>query len=276
MPNNVAHVILTRFNVPTKGREARVRMRPAWLAHRFELFERFCLPTIAAQTQQAFLWLMYFDRETPPEFKRRIDTYRHHSFFRPRFVTLEDMDHLPQHISDLFPDKPKWLLTTHLDNDDGLHRDFAANLYKALTFDGPQVINFDEGLIYREGALYQRTDTNNPFASFLEPFGTEVRTIWGEQHIHLDRLGPVHGLKCEPMWLQVVHGSNVSNRIRGSRIPRRNALQGFPIKEAADIHESDWDVKWDRLALSPYRAGRDAGIKVYKFFRSKWRGDGPL
>ena len=70
------HVIMTRFNMPTPGRESHIRSRPGWLAGRFELFERYCLPSIAAQTTRDFHWVVYFDVETPPEFRARIEACR--------------------------------------------------------------------------------------------------------------------------------------------------------------------------------------------------------
>ncbi|WP_299134485.1 glycosyltransferase [uncultured Amaricoccus sp.] len=58
------HVIQTRFNMPSPGRESQIRARPGWLAGRFELFERYCLPSIAAQSLKDFHWVIYFDAAT--------------------------------------------------------------------------------------------------------------------------------------------------------------------------------------------------------------------
>ncbi len=48
------HLILTRFNLATPGRESAIRNRPGWLAERFDLFERICLPSVASQTCRDF------------------------------------------------------------------------------------------------------------------------------------------------------------------------------------------------------------------------------
>jgi hypothetical protein len=56
------HVLLTRFNVryvedpnaPSIGTD------PDWLARRFELFERYCLPSVIAQSAQNFSWIIIY------------------------------------------------------------------------------------------------------------------------------------------------------------------------------------------------------------------------
>jgi hypothetical protein len=102
----------------------RVRSQQDWLSKRFDLFESFCLPTVVSQRNQNFIWIVYFDDHTPPEFRTRIEGYRRHAFFRPYYVNYEEMSCYRNHICDLFLERPKWLLTTTLDNDDGWHREF--------------------------------------------------------------------------------------------------------------------------------------------------------
>lgn len=61
------HLIITRFNLNLYARDkhdAPTRTE-RWLAHRFEVFERYCLPSVAAQTNPNFRWLCLFDAATP-------------------------------------------------------------------------------------------------------------------------------------------------------------------------------------------------------------------
>ena len=44
MADDIDHVLLTRFNLPSAGAEAAIRNRKGWLEHRIVLFERYCLP----------------------------------------------------------------------------------------------------------------------------------------------------------------------------------------------------------------------------------------
>ena len=81
-------MILTRFNLATPGRESTLRNQPGWLAGRFELFERYCLPTLAAQTSRDFRWIVYFDEATPEPFRARIEACRRVADFHPYFTPL--------------------------------------------------------------------------------------------------------------------------------------------------------------------------------------------
>ncbi|MEM1060752.1 MAG: glycosyltransferase, partial [Planctomycetota bacterium] len=63
----IRHVILTRFNLRSSGREAKYRATAGWMDERFDLFEKFTVPSINAQTDQDFVWFVFFDAETEPE-----------------------------------------------------------------------------------------------------------------------------------------------------------------------------------------------------------------
>jgi hypothetical protein len=59
------HVLLTRFNARFAAKWTELCLDPAWLGHRFSLFERFCYPSVQAQTSTGFTWLVFFHEGTP-------------------------------------------------------------------------------------------------------------------------------------------------------------------------------------------------------------------
>ncbi|WP_447647058.1 glycosyltransferase [Nocardioides zeae] len=68
-----------------------------------------------------------------------------------------------------------------------------------------------------------RTDPRNAFCSVHEPWEGAV-TCWTDWHNRLAHHMPVEVLGGHPGWLQVVHGHNVSNRVRGRLVdPARYA-----------------------------------------------------
>ena len=73
------HFIVTRFNLPLfKAKvEGKVvgNLDETWLAGRFDLFERYCLPSVKGQTCQNFRWIVLFDAATPQKFKDRFKSY---------------------------------------------------------------------------------------------------------------------------------------------------------------------------------------------------------
>ena len=83
------HVIMTRFNVERPRRHDPMRLDPDWLAGRFDLFEKYCLPSVAAQTARDFHWLVYFDAGTPEPIRRRIAACREVFPFVPWFCRAD-------------------------------------------------------------------------------------------------------------------------------------------------------------------------------------------
>ena len=86
------HYILTRFNLRlwTKDKNRNNTRTEEWLKNRFELFERFCLPSIMNQTSQSFKWIVLFDINTPEKYKERIKSYEKAcQHFFPCYVEAE-------------------------------------------------------------------------------------------------------------------------------------------------------------------------------------------
>lgn len=75
---NFSHFIITRFNLNlyAHDKHARPTRTDRWLEHRFAVFERYCLPSVAAQTSRNFTWLCLFDAATPAAYRSRIEGYK--------------------------------------------------------------------------------------------------------------------------------------------------------------------------------------------------------
>ena len=56
-PQQAEHLILTRFNVRYSDEPVPRVLKDDWLEQRFELFERWCVPTIASQEGPTRRWL---------------------------------------------------------------------------------------------------------------------------------------------------------------------------------------------------------------------------
>ena len=81
MKPDYRHFILTRMNVGVHNGHTVVgdKVHPGeWLERRLQIFERYCLPSIEAQTDRDFTWVLSFDGQTPSSFRDRIEGYRNH------------------------------------------------------------------------------------------------------------------------------------------------------------------------------------------------------
>ncbi|MGY1649741.1 glycosyltransferase [Geodermatophilus sp. SYSU D01119] len=238
----MTHVLLTRFNLPSKGHESTIRARENWLRDRVDLFERWCLPSVLGQTERAFTWIVYLDPQSPAWLLTWVRAHRDrghlHPVLReevPRPVLLDDIR------AATGSDGRGDLITTNLDNDDGLARDFVARVQAAPVAGDPTAVYLGDGLVVSDRRLYRRTDRHNAFCSVRESWRDPV-TCWGEWHNRLPEVMPAVVLRGSPGWLQVVHGANVSNRVRGRRTrpgPHRAAfprlLDGLPEPGRAEL-----------------------------------------
>ncbi len=266
---SLQHFFLTRFNISSEGKEARIRRRDGWLDRRFELFERYCLPSVAGQTNRDFRWLIYFDAATPEPYRERIDHLRKMRSFEPLFVENFSPSMAAQDVAKRLNLQTDHLLTTRLDNDDAIARFFVAKLHEvSAKASGDIVFNFKHGLGLNRGKLYEAQDRKSPFTSLLEG-SKDIRTIWHAQHRRLDQHWPVEQVLVEPAWLQVVHKDNVSNRIKGKQIEGLNALNAFAINATLSGSRPTWtSLLIDRLLLYPLRQMRELTIATAKRLRA--------
>lgn len=268
------HVILTRFNIASPGREVAIRNSPGWLERRFELFERYCLPSVADQTISNFKWLIYFDENIPGHFRERIERARQKIAFTPHFVGVTRAGFAIPDVQDLvdrFQTDGDVVVTTRLDNDDAIARDFVRNVQLAAgQHEIGTVLNFPNGVAMRQGRLFTAHDLSNPFTSLVEARTAPVKTIWSAQHHMLGQKWNLVQIETPPMWLQVVHGENVTNRIKGRQLPADTILNNFslgPDVEAAPV--SSVRLLLDRVLLGPARMLRERIFLIGKPFFKK-------
>ena len=140
----VKHLIMTRFNIECDKDIAFHGNDPEYLAQRFALFDRYCLPSVAAQTSRDFTWLVLFHPQTPEPFRTQIAHYQElYPFFRPVYTDVkEDINVLVAEIGVQYAGDAEWLLTTRLDNDDMLHRDYVKRLREEVDANPPKERTF--------------------------------------------------------------------------------------------------------------------------------------
>jgi hypothetical protein len=257
------HIVLTRFNVRVNYSASRTGIDPDWLAHRFQLFEQFCYPSMRSQVNQNFKWLVFFDSETPIAFKQKIAGYAEWHHFIPVYVDGEFTSALNRTtVLAHLPQDTEFLITTRLDNDDAVSRDFIEVIQANFWHQSLEFINLTNGYVWSDGRLYSFQYLKNPFMSLIERIQQRsldgFKTVLCGEHTQLAAIGAIKQVKTVPTWLQVVHGKNVSNRIRGVREPVQKLGERFFI-DRQDIPLSDpllsyWMDRSFTLAKVPLEA----------------------
>ena len=240
------HFILTRFNLLLWQKDkggSKVRT-VAWLEHRFNLFEQYCLPSIINQTCHEFGWIVLFDNTTPEPFKKKVEEYQIEcpqmipvyvepqngryfaEIFRQEVVSrLRSQEHENERISltntndTNHTDKCfKRVLTTYLDNDDALNVRFVEDIQRRVSeLPNGTFISYTDGYQYYTDYKYvmQIHYPRNHFMSVVEEGNPAmIKTIYGYgSHYYIEK---IPGVKIEkvknlPMWCEVIHEKNMGN-----------------------------------------------------------------
>lgn len=261
-----SHFVLTRFNIASPGREAPIRNSPGWLERRFALFEQYCLPSMAAQTARDFVWLIYFDENTPQQFRNRIERARGECAFTPRFVGPFSVEQAKDDVQAILSGPHDLVLTTRLDNDDAVSNDFITRIRNAAEgAESGTVLNFTYGLAMNAGRIYTASDHSNPFTTMVERQVSRPQTVWSAQHHELGQKYRVIQIEAPPVWLQVVHGENVTNRIRGKRLEPSAMMDAFTLPgDVQATPASAGEIAFDNLVLAPARLMRETIFRLVK------------
>jgi hypothetical protein len=263
---SISHVVITRFNLPSEGYETLIRAKDGWLRSRVDLFERYCLPSMRHQRGADAAWIIYFDPESPAWLREWIDRVNRDDFL-PVYRATVSHDEMLADIRKAVGEVGEHLITTNLDNDDALAVDFLARVQAAAQKGVRTAIYLADGLIVAGDSAYHRVDKHNAFCSVAEPWGTgdaEPVTCWVRSHDALGEVMPVRSIRGSAAWLQVIHGTNVSNRVRGRLVSPASdrarfgaLLDGLPEPRAALVLR-------DRVVFGPLRAIREGGRAVAK------------
>ncbi len=212
---NLNHIILTRFNLPSFGHESIVRAKEGWLRNRVELFNTYCLPSVKAQSCKNFRWIIYFDPESPAWLMDHIEQWKQSGFIVPIFRASVSRTQLISDIHSIVEQPTLPLITTNLDNDDGLANDFIARLQQVTCRQPRTALYLANGIIKSNGKTFLRRDLRNAFCSVREN-GADPVTCWAAYHNRLGLEMQEEIVYGAPAWLQVIHGENVSNRVQGT------------------------------------------------------------
>lgn len=220
--HDVQHLVLTRFNVRMPGMLSRPSRQ--WMDSRIDLFERHPARSFRSQTRADFSWLVFLDSDTSEEFRRRLSAISYQENGDPLFEAVYiDEEFTPQVASRIVASRARagTLITTRVDNDDAVARDFIEVIRSASKSYTDGFINLVDGSQLGGGWVCRRPYTSNPFISLVEPVhpGRPVETVYVDQHDHLSAHGRISNLRTShPMWMQIVHGGNIANELVGLRI----------------------------------------------------------
>lgn len=249
-------LLVTRFNLPSRGPESLIRAQEGWLQSRIELFERYTVPSVRSQTDEGFRWLVYLDPQSPQWLLDRLNPLVRQGLLTVRYSEEVSWQDLAADARDVTGGRGRLLVTANLDNDDALAADFVARLRDAASRGLRGAVYLADGLIRMDGRVYRWRDPDNAFCSVIETWDAPM-TAWRDWHILLHRHMAATALEGPPGWLQIVHGRNVSNRIRGRLVDPLAFRRLFPGALDDVASPSGRELIADALVARPAREGRE-------------------
>ena len=219
----VNHFILTRFNLRLwrQDKNGSLVRTVEWLEHRFALFERYCLPSVAAQSCKDFQWIVLFDSKTPEAFRERIEGYRS---LCPQLIPVFVEPENGRYFANIFRGEVSkrlnadHVITTYLDNDDALAVGFVEDVQRrAATLPDGTFISYVDGYQYYTDRSYMMRIhyPRNHFVSVVESGNPlTLKTIYGYgSHYYLDSIpgSKIERVSSCPLWCEVIHDRNMGN-----------------------------------------------------------------
>jgi hypothetical protein len=256
------HILLTRFNVYYEDRGL---PSDEWLRERLNLFQQYTLPSVRSQTVPPDKWLILSHEASPQWFKDEIARLLIDVPISSVIWMNEPWDEtlVAAMVGEWVPSDAAQLLTTLLDNDDAVARDFIAIIRANCHGQAWEFLNLIKGAQFAGGKMYHRSDPANPFISLLETLSDgPPRTAFIDWHNRLGRHGPVRQIYAHPTWVQIVHGGNMQNAIHGLRARADTITAHFDVDfeiERIGRLANSADTVWTaaklslRVARSPHR-----------------------
>jgi hypothetical protein len=254
------HFVITQFNLrnfqvsDTDRYERWLR----WTRDRIKLFRDYCLPSVLNQSNKDFTWLIFFDTKTPGEFSAFIGELESIPIVQICYSDgSEGFDTgYVKEISKRITNPDKWIMTTRFDNDDSLHKEAIAVLRDNFVPKHKYLISLASGYVLN---ISDKTVSHyfypmSPFITLIENAEIEIRGVFEKIHTKWDQLRLFvfkeiwletvnrksrmsRFILKEPMWIQTVHGENISNSF----------FRGLPVLKEIDLSKFSLPITTERL-----------------------------
>ena len=215
------HYLLTRFNLTFKewktSKNGELVLTDKWLKNRFVLFENYCLLSVKNQTCQNFIWCVFFDIKTPVEYRDKIESIsKSYSNFKPVFI--DGNENLEQsfieYITNDISKDDNYVITTRLDNDDLIHKDFIKTIQELYKPEDNLVIDLRKGYSITLGEPHSEirefTSRFNPFISVVESV-KDIKTVISKMHQDWKTSTHIIDYNKNKLWIELVHQENKLN-----------------------------------------------------------------
>lgn len=217
------HVIITRFNLQYEDYPPTYEGSPSWLEQRLILFKKYCINSFVNQTDPGFHLLMYCDNTTPDPLKSKLLELES----KYTFITIcwdfsksygEEFDKnwkISQlnNIKALISDESQEIICSRYDNDDILEVRY--NEFVKLAHQQHNIISLAKGLYWdiNKNQFLDSIFPTGPFVSVKSTLDNFISPIEDDHQNYVNKKGGKPIITKENLWIQLIHGKNVWNRM---------------------------------------------------------------
>jgi len=256
------HYLITRFNLRASdwkvSKSNKKVLTEEWHKDRFQLFTDYCFSSVLSQTNQNFKWLVYFDISTPEKYKNVIKSLEAKmDNFIPLFI--DGMDNfLPEIKAYLSNSDKEYLITSRLDNDDSLSKNYIEEIQKRFNKQDFMALDFIDGYTIQTHPsvkIGKRLDQFNPFITLIEK-NQNPKSVWHVRHSHWKREKNVTKIREVRIWAAIIHQENKINSFVGyDAVDLEDFFELFKISESEKQNIKNNHIpysEWKKLSRSNY------------------------
>jgi hypothetical protein len=194
-----------------------------------------------SQTQPCDLWMLFCGAESKAWLEPLLaEALADLPYTEPVWIDRPFWDCAREEVAARRPAQDR-LLTTRLDTDDAVAKEFLSTVREAAGTTEAGAINLLHGAQLAGSKVYLRSDPANAFISLVEEASEDPLTVFVDEHHRLGHHGPVVQVRTEPLWLQVIHDANLANSVSGIRTQAAGVLVAFdldvvPTETAAEVY----------------------------------------
>ena len=272
------HFLVTRFNVRASIEKVSISQSDAWLSHRFELFEKYCLPSVKNQSNQNCTWCVLFNTGTPQKYKEKVKKISNsYNNFMPIFIneSSEINPALSRFIASNIEESDQYIITTRLDNDDLIHKQFIDTIQELFYPTNGMVIDLRKG--YQVSIEKDNLEIRkyyhlfNHFISLVED-STNFLTVMSRNHFLWRDSKSIVVSDNKRLWIELVHSKNKANRVKRefSLIPKIQS-NDFGLSLDLKTDRTLLSILFNNLKMKPKYFLRACKIALERLSTSKWK-----
>lgn len=107
-----------------------------------------------------------------------------------------------------------FIITTRIDNDDSFHKNFIEVIQNEVKSQNKFILlDYINGYRYilKNRSVSKFCFPNGHFTTLIEPYKTNLQTVIYWNHFLAHKIIPIKHINCKPMYIELIHNSNVIN-----------------------------------------------------------------